>query len=54
MIPVDLVARTDSEFSQMEKFVIKAEAGTQPKEFPELAYSDRPPAPITPESYPIL
>ena len=51
MIPMDSVARTDSELSQLEKFVIKATAGTQPKEFPELVYSDRPAAPITPESY---
>ena len=51
MIPMDSVARKDSEFSQLEKFVVKATAGTQPKEFPELVYSDRPPAPITPESY---
>ena len=51
MIPMDSVARNDSEFSQLEKFVIKATAGTKPKEFPEAVYSDRPPAPITPESY---
>ena len=51
MIPMDSVARTDSEFFQLEKFVIKATVSTQPKEFPELVYSDRPPAPITSESY---
>ena len=54
MIPMDSVARKDPEFSQLEKFVIEATVSTQPKEFPELVYSDRPPAPITPESYPIL
>ena len=48
---MDFVARDDSEFSQLEKFVIKATMGPEPKEFPEVVYSDRPPAPITPESY---
>ena len=44
MVPMDSVARTDSEFSQLEKIVRKATVGTQPKEFPELVYSDRQPA----------
>ena len=51
MIPLGYVTKKDSECSQLEKFVIKATSGTQPKEFPEVVYSDRAPAPITPESY---
>ena len=51
MVLLDSVARKDSEISQLQKFVIKATAGTQLKEFPELVYSDGPPAPITLESY---
>ena len=51
MIPMDSVARHDSEFSRLEKFVIKATMGTKPKEFPEVVYLDRPPSPITPKSY---
>ena len=42
MIPMDSMARDDSVFSTM---------GPEHKEFPEVVYSDRPPAPITPESY---
>ena len=51
LVPMDSVAQTDSEFSQLEQFVIKATAGTQPKEFPEPVYSHRHSAPTTPESY---
>ena len=36
MVPMDSVARDDSEFSQLEKFVIKATMGPEPKEFPEV------------------
>ena len=39
MIPMT-PARDDSEFSQLEKFVIKATMGPEPKEFPEVVYSD--------------